>query len=384
MKRASILVLSISAILLICCEATNPDAVPTEALTLLEATRSKMLTTPTHKYRFLSFWDNRFASSTYEDTMEITYSWLPDSERGFGFHAVGSDSEILYDGQDELKIDHNKRKVVRVTAAEIAKDSAYFANKMCFHGDPKILPEAADIDRITDTIIGGKKLYAYSITANAPSVGAGDKGFVATRVYYLDPEQQVVARIRNVSHVGRDTSQVIDYFFRDYAFTGERHEFGASDRAKSLTYREINKSEDQTERRSGLIRPGAQLYRADYISIDGKEELIYGKTGKKTVVMFGFIGCSGCAYALREMKKKSFSVKGGVELVYSSPVDGASTLENYLEKKEFPFTSFGKDSRMNDNFKVAGFPTFVLINEQGGVERVIGEYDTEVAEILFE
>ena len=57
---------------------------------------------------------------------------------------------------------------------------------------------------------------------------------------------------------------------------------------------------------------------------------------------------------------------------------------NLFKKKAFPFVGFGKESLMNENFKVASFPTFVLINEDGGVERVIGGYDQEVVELLFE
>lgn len=376
--------LAATALLLPRCAAPNPDGAPTDAIALLEATRSKMLTTPTHSYHYTSFWDNRFARSTYADTMDITYSYLPDSELGFGFLAAGSDADILYDGKDKLEIDHIKRKVIRTTAAEIGKDSAYFAHLMCFHGDPKALPEAAALDRITDTIIAGKPLFVYSMTNYTPSVGNPNKDVVATREYYLDPERQVVDRIRNISHVERDTSQIIDYFFNDYVFSEEYHAFGAADRTKSLAYREVNKADDKKERLSGLIRPGAQLHRADYTDIGGKEQLIYGKAGIKAVVMFGFIGCGNCEYAFREMKKKKFAVRSDVDLVYSSPVDEAAALESYLKRKEFPFTGFGKRSRMNDNFKTAGFPTFVLINEQGGVERVIGGYDEEVAEMLFE
>ncbi len=365
------------------CEVPNLSNNDIDAISLLEATRSKMLTTPTHQYRFRSSWDNRFASSTYETSMEITYSWLPDSNLGFGFHAVGGDTDILYDGKEELKIDHIKRKVVRVTAEEIAENPHHFAIKMCFDGDPKALPKAAEIDRIADTIIGGKNLYAYFLSGSAPVVGAPDKTTVSTRVYFLDPEQKVVERIRSFSHVGRDTSQVIDYFFSDYVFSDDHHAFGASDRPRSLAYREVNRADDKKERNSGLIRPGAQLYRADYTSIDGEEQLIYGQADKKTVIMFGFIGCSGCAYALREMKKKSFAVRNGINFVYSSPVDEASRLRTYLKQKEFPFTSFGKGSLMNDNFRVAGFPTFILIDQKGRVERVIGGYDDEVEGLLF-
>jgi thioredoxin-related protein len=383
MKTASVLILTAIFVLLTRCEAPSSNSVSTNALSVLEATRSKMLTTPTHKYRFTSSWDNRYARSSWADTMDITYSWLPDSELGFGFYAAGSNSDVLYDGKDKLKIDHNKRKVVRTTAAEIGKAPDYFAHSMCFHGDPKALPDPALLDRVTDTIIGGKKLYAYSVTTKAPSAGNPVQNLVSTRIYYLDPERQVVDRIRNISHAGQDTSQVIDYFFSNYSFADDYHEFGDSDRAKSLAYREINKADDKKERLSGLISPGAQLHRADYTDINGEEQLIYGKAAKKTVIMFGFIGCGNCELAFREMKKKKFAVRDDIDLIYSSPINDAPALRNYLKKKEFPFTSFGEESRMNDNFKAAGFPTFVLINEQGRVERVIGGYDDEVAKILF-
>ncbi len=304
------LLLAITILLFTHCEAPNSSDLDSDAISVLEATRSKILTTPTHHYRFTSFWDNRFSSSTYEESMEITYSWLPESDLGFGYQVLGGNIDLLYDGKEELKIDHVKRKVVRVTAAEIARDADYFANKLCFRGDPKALPERAEIDRVSDTIIHGKSLYAYSVFTKAQ-----ETNLVSSWVYFLDPEQKVVDRIRNISHAGRDTSQIIDYYFSDYAFADEPHVFGEADRTKSLAYREVNKVDDKKERNSGLIRPGAQLFRADYTSIDGEEQLIYGESDKKTVLMFGFIGCGQCAYALREMKKKSFAVKSGINLV---------------------------------------------------------------------
>lgn len=384
MKSLSFFTLVLIWLLFTGCEASAVGVSPSDAASVLEATRSKLLKTPTHKYHFTSFWDNRFAASTYADTMDIVYSLLPDSELGFGFYANGKESAILYDGKDKLAIDHIKRKVVRTTAAEIGKDSTYFANVMCFHGDPKSLPMLADVDHITDTIIAGKPLYAYAITPDKPSAGKPGKNTVTTRLYYVDPDQQVVDRISYISHVGRDTSQIIDYVFSDYVFSDQHRAFGAADLGKSMAYREISDADEEQESKSGLVRPGAQLHRADYVDLDGKEQLIYGKAGKKTVVMFGFIGCGNCEYAFREMKKKGFAVRKGIDLFYSSPVDASAAVKGYLKKKGFPFTAFGKDSRMNDNFKAAGFPTFVLINEEGKVEKVIGAYGEEVADLLFE
>lgn len=384
MKPIYIFALALMMVFFFSCEGSNGTEASNDAATVLEATRSKMLTTPTHHYRFTSFWDNRFASSTWADSMDITYSYLPESDLGFGFFAEGTGADALYDGKDYLLIDHTKRKVVRTTAAEINKDSSYFKYAMSFHGDPKALPEFSAVSKFVDTLVGGKELFLYTISNSTPVAGAPGKSTVSTREYYIDPGLHVVDRIRNSSHVGRDTSQIIDYFFTGYAFSDARHAFGASDREQSLAYREISEADDDEERLAGLVKPGAQLNRADYPDINGEEQMLYGKAGKKTVVMFSFVGCGACEYALREMKKKDFAVRDGVELMYSSPVDKSTALPRYLKKKAFPFVAFGKESLMNENFHAAAFPTFVLINEGGGVERVMGGYDQEVEEILFD
>jgi len=384
MKPLYVYLLAVVALLLFGCEDAKQTGASADAISVLEATRAKMLNTPTHHYRFRSFWDNRFASSTYEDSMRITYSYLPDSDLGFGFHAAGDTYEMLYNGKDNLEIHHTERKVVRTTAADINKDSSYFKYSMSFHGDPKALPEVEALTSISDTVISGKQLFLYTLTKYQPSSQDTTKELVSTREYYLDPVLHVVDRIRNISHIEQDTSQIIDYFFSDYSFSEERYSFGESDREKSLAYREISEADDEEERLAGLVRVGEQLHRADYTDINDKEQLLYGKAGKKTVVMFSFIGCGGCEYALREMKKKNFALRDGVELMYSSPVDKSEALPRYFKKKTFPFVGFGKESLMNENFNVASFPTFVLINEDGGVEEVMGGYDQEVEQVLFE
>ncbi len=384
MKTAYIFTLAVVAMLLVRCEEAKRTNTSTEAAAILDATHSKMRDTPTHHYRFRSFWDNRFASSTYEDSMRITYSYLPGSELGFGFHAAGENYEMIYDGQDNLEIHHTERKVVRTTAAEIDKDSSYFQHSMSFHGDPKALPAFSEVSKFSDTLVGGKRLFVYAVSSSGPSADDSSKSIVSTKEYYLDPELHLVERIRYLSHVEQDTSQTIDYFFTDYTFSDERYTFGESDRKKSLAYREISEADNDEERLAGLVKAGDQLHRPDYTDINGKEQLLYGKAGKKTVVMFSFIGCGGCEYALREMKKKDFAVRDGIELMYSSSVDKSAALPRYFKKKAFPFVGFGKETMMNDNFKVAAFPTFVLINEDGGVERVMGGYDQEVADVLFE
>jgi len=383
MKAITFFLVAAPGVLLTCCVGPGTDENSTDLTSVLEATRSKMLTVPTHRYFVDMYWDNRFASSTNRDTAAITYGKLADSELGFGLYVVKKNKEILYDGEDRLDIDHVKRKVVRTTAADIGRPTDYLDNLTFFHNDPKDLPAAEELTRISDTVINGKREYLYAVTGFNPTTYDAGKQVNTTRQYFVDPEGKVVTRIRKSTHIENDTVQIIDYFFSDFTFTEEVFDFNMVDVPPPTDYRELTDAENDKERLAGLVKAGDQLFRSDYTDVNNEEQFLYGKAHGKTVVMFSFIGCGGCEYALREMKKKNFALKDGIDLVYSSPVDASSTLPAYLKKKGFPFVGFGKESLMNENFKVASFPTFVVINEQGRVERVIGGYDEEAEDVLF-
>ena len=83
------------------------------------------------------------------------------------------------------------------------------------------------------------------------------------------------------------------------------------------------------------------------------------------------------------MKKEGYKIKEGLNFYYSSPLDKSSTLQSYLQKKEFPFGAFSEESQMNEDFSVYSFPTFVLIDSEGVVSKVVSGYGEEVAEIVF-
>jgi hypothetical protein len=355
----------------------------TAAAEVLEATRKKMAANATHTYRVRSSWDNRFAKNTYADTVDVMYTSFSDGENDFGFHIKGSDFAVIYDGEDELKIEHATRKIVRTTATEIAADPAYFKHKLFFLANPRELLDLEGIDQGFDTIIAGENYFVYRIFVRSPVAAAPSKTMVVARTYFLDPSESVLQRIQKASYVDRDTVQVVDYFFSNYTFSPAPYRFDESDLAAFSGYREVNRAVNKKERLSGLVRSGDQLTRADYTDINGQEQLLYGNAGEKTVIMFSFIGCGGCEYALKEMRKKSYRFRSDINFAYSSSVDQAAAIRTYLQRKEFSHLAFDKSSRMNDNFRAAAFPTFVVISEEGQIEQVIGGYDQSVEWLLF-
>lgn len=131
------------------------------------------------------------------------------------------------------------------------------------------------------------------------------------------------------------------------------------------------------------VAPGDRLLTPHYVDVNDERVALYGKPGRETLIMFSFIGCGGCEYAMREMSKNGYRIRKGLDFYYSSPLDKRTTLQTYLEKKGFPLGAFSKESQMNEDFPVYAFPTFVLLDSDGVVKQVASGYDEEVAEMIF-
>ena len=100
--------------------------------------------------------------------------------------------------------------------------------------------------------------------------------------------------------------------------------------------------------------------------------------------MFSFKDCGGCKLAMKAMKKKEYKIKDNINFYYSNPVDEASILASYLEKEQFSFPVFTKESNMSKDFGIWSYPTFVVLDTKGKVEKVIMGYKKkEVDKVLF-
>lgn len=126
------------------------------------------------------------------------------------------------------------------------------------------------------------------------------------------------------------------------------------------------------------LQVGSKLSNAVFIDMHGNESNIYGKQGKRTVVMSSFIGCGGCEYAMKKMKENNYNVKEDVDFVYYSFKDESTAINTYLKKKGFKGLGFGKESNMNEQLRAHAFPTFYIIDENGIVTDIYEGYGEEL------
>lgn len=361
-------------ILLAACTGASDRSVSSIGEEVLRSARAKVSANASYRYHYAYRWDNGYA-----DSLNIHYTRQTDTKFGFAFLAEGRDQDIFFDGTDLLHLNHHQRTATRTTATAIASRDDYFRGKLYFQATPFGLPKADEIDQAQRVILNDQQLWAYDVTTQKVSEISGRADtMVETRTYFISPEKNVLVHFRRSVEQGGTVIQTVDVSFRDHVFAGVPYRFTAADRPVTNGYVELSPQEVARKKQSRFITVGERLTRADYVDISGKERLLYGTAGKKSVIMFGFIGCGLCEAALRKMAAREHFTRPNLTLYYSSPVDKAGNLKQYFQRKDLPYPGFSKESHMNDNFGVAAFPTFVFIDEEGVVEAVFGGYDTAV------
>jgi thioredoxin-related protein len=124
------------------------------------------------------------------------------------------------------------------------------------------------------------------------------------------------------------------------------------------------------------IKEGEILSQVFFNDIEGVKVSLVNED--YSLVMFSFIGCTACEIALADLKKNHQLLMDRINIYYSSFQNNNSSLKKYLEDKPFFKNSFGRESNMIADFRLADAPTFVIINSKGIVEKIIAGYEETV------
>lgn len=345
---------------------------------ILHQTIHKLEDSQNVRFKYVSHWDNRFNESTFSDTAAVNYSRIDDSFHGFGFHVNTHNSECIFDGKRLKIVEHKEKKVVNFNEEEINSDSSYFSGFMFWDFSPREIL-TADID----TVWQEPSYFIYQSIGENKSKNGGEEVVRNEKLFYVDSETKLIDRIKRLSINNGDTAQIITHYFTDYHFSEEPILFSDIERSKSAGYAEVNEEDLENERMEEATEAGEMIIKQNYKDVTGERISLIGEPTSKTLIMFSFIGCGGCEYAMKELKKADYKINEQVNLYYSSPHDKNTTLKKYLDKKGFPFKAFSKESNMSEDFSVFLYPTFVLINSEGVIEKTMSGYGDEVREIIF-
>jgi|GEM_PF-4690847 len=332
-------------------------------------------------YNYESFWENKFNDSEHRDTNYIELEKLHGNMHEFKFHTSSPSYINYFDGITEKEVIPEESRIINHDPKEIAVDSSYFQHRMNFMALPNHFLDIDSSYTSKDTIIENRRVVLFQKYKEEIFDSANIKLISS---YAIDKNSNTPWLIKTTAIKDRDTTQIITHYFQDIEFSNKSIDFAQIKNSVSeLGYAEIAANQLEMEMEMEQIQVDSKIPTNGYINMYGETSSIFGNPNRKTVMMFSFIGCGGCEYAMKEMKKKNFAFKNDIDFYYSSPLDKSDILKQYLEEKGFIGMGFGKESKMNDHFNANLYPTFFIINSSGSVTDIYRGYRNGFEDEIF-
>lgn len=343
------------------------------------AARQKITENNSLQFKWKQYQDTRLYNKSQWIKGEIRYSKLAKSQYGFGFHTFFNDFvEDIYDGKTYKKIAHDLKVVWNLDTSNeenLNKSISTFV-------DFKAILNDYEFDYVSDTTISNQKMFVYQQIKDSET--PEKKRFRFEHIFIIDAQTQLLHQLKTIAIQEDDTAQILTAYFTDYKISTEEYDFTAIDTSRFANYPSTISQEIIAKNTKDQVKKGDKIGKSKYLDINGNELALYGNNNKKTVIMFSYKDCGGCKLAMKAMKKKGFKIKDDINFYYSNPVDEASILASYLKKEQFSFPVFTKSSNMSKDFGIWSYPTFVVLDTKGKVEKVVMGYkEKEVNKILF-
>jgi peroxiredoxin len=171
--------------------------------------------------------------------------------------------------------------------------------------------------------------------------------------------------------VDGEKSQFITYYFTDYELRKDAIDFGYELPEGYVTQIAGNKVK---------IRPLAEGTDApgfESTDMSGKPVNLSFFTGQKVLLNFSIINCGWCKTALDHFNREDFQLSENIKVLYINPVDSKAQVEKYVEKFHVPFPVIAEAKAVGESYRVNGYPTFYLIDEEGKIEKVQSGYQKD-------
>ncbi len=121
----------------------------------------------------------------------------------------------------------------------------------------------------------------------------------------------------------------------------------------------------------------------DEKDVDGKSYSTSSLAGKVIVIKFWFLKCRPCLEEIPELNELARKFRNNPDVVFLAPAtDEIPAVKRFLQRRQFGYTILPDSYNIHGDFKVAGYPTHLVINKSGNVGEVITGKNIRTYEIL--
>lgn len=290
----------------------------------------------------------------------------PESRIGWDFVGRNNIGDVAFIDNDLKMFDHNNKIVYTYPKEYI--DETLNSNIVLQHSPLDFLNKK-DWEFIQDTTINGQTLREFKRNELDTTIVEEESREIADNHIFINTRTGLLERFERPYYRNGRKSSVSTVIFEDYELNSlkENFSFVFTDGYKSFLF-----GEDWSSLSIGQIAPTFQSK-----EIDGKVFNLDDFRGSKVLLNFSFINCGGCKLALRHFNSPDYNISKKIKAFYIDPVDKKEDVELYEKKQLVPYPILEAPVNIQQLYKINGYPTFVLIDEEGKIENIRTGYSSD-------
>ncbi len=358
-------------IILIALSSCKQELTPEE---IFEHTKGKYLSTSYIAYKSEMHWQNPLLSEVDTFRQELKFQKNQNKFYDFDYFGMGDKSGLVYIDGVFSEINHKDSTVRVYSEEELDKRSDMIADNMFTTFSPIKLLKEGPYTFKQDSLISGVLLKDYFY--NSMDTVIEDKKIILEKHIFIREDSQEIPLIMTKHYLNGEENQFIAIWFDEITFEAEHQQ---------LSYLPPSHYQSKIEddiKKISLIIAGSKAPDFSLEDMDGRLVKLADYKGKKVLLDFSMINCGWCKHAIDKFNKPDFEFKRNVVPLYINPVDKKDRMSKYLVKNEIGFPVLAEAKETGQAYGVNSYPTFVLIDENGVIEKTFVGFDEEMVEMI--
>lgn len=335
---------------------------------IFENSRHKYLTSAHISYFSELHWQNPLLLEVDTFFQELQFQQHHNPHWDYNYIGMGDKSGLTYINGVFSEINHIDSTLRVYTEDELEIQSELISKNMYTNFSPLTFLHKGNFVYKQDSLVANRLLKNYFFISMDTLID--DYKVLLENHVFIDPENYEIPLVMTKHYLNGKENQIIAAWFKQIAFEND---------TKNLNYKAPeNYISTTTADKEQIILKGSKAPEFNLEDLQGNPVQLNDFKGKKVLLNFSMINCGWCKHALDNFNKPDFKFKEEVIPLYINPVDKKDRMQKYAELNTigFPVMTGAKD--VGKAYGVTGYPTFVLIDEEGYVEKTFVGFQNEM------
>ncbi|MBX2840673.1 MAG: TlpA family protein disulfide reductase [Flammeovirgaceae bacterium] len=292
-----------------------------------------------------------------------------DDSLGYNYIMKAGDGDYIFQ-ENKLRVINHKNRLTRIFLPDHFEEKKDFKKIVEQYSRIKYSPQTL-LKKAwyykADTIIDNSKLYNYS-KIDREGIHEGQKFRVEHHIF-INSKTALLERFERRYYVDGNLNQCVVNRYLNFKLSQNPVTLAYNFPTYTSVY-------DPEKKQEGL-KVGEQAPPISGVDLDGNAINLKDFRGEKVLLNFSVIGCGACKMALDHINKADYRFTEKVKVLYINPEDNENRMKKFMERFPIPFPIIAGASEIGDKYRVSGYPSYFLIDEEGRIDQIKIGYSEE-------